>query len=129
MAAAKEVAFLRFILQASKKQQSWILNNLTRDQLNAIGECCYQLLYGDRDVSRLKKQSAIIRKIGDKLEPASKRQRLVRRRKRVVLKVLEIVLEKGAAHTDEQTEISIKGKPKSLKGPPGLLASRWLPWT
>ena len=93
MAAEKEIAFLRFILRASKKQQSWILNNLTNHQLDAVGECCYQLLYGDRDVSSLKRYSTIIREIGDKLKPPSKRQRLVRKNKRVVLKAIEIALQ------------------------------------
>lgn len=93
MAAEKEVAFLRFILHASKKQQYWLLDNLTPTQLDAIGEACYQLLYADRDVSSVKKDKNIIRQVGDKKVSSTRRRYLVKKKKGVALKAIEIALQ------------------------------------
>lgn len=92
-AAEGHIYFLRFIIKANRKQQRWLLNNISNDQSNAIGEVCYNILFGDRNVSQLRKHQRIIRVIADKGVTSIKRRRLIGQHHRVVLDAIAIALE------------------------------------
>lgn len=91
--AAQHIIFLRFLLKASTAQQNWLLKHLTNDQLDAIGEVAYNLLFGDKDVSSIKQHQRIIRVLGDKKASRQSRRKLAAKYPRVVLQGLRLALE------------------------------------
>ena len=90
--AEQQLSFLKFLPHASRHQLKCILEHITPAQLNAIGEVCYNLLYGTTDVSELKRHRHIIRLLGDKKIPAIKRRVIVHQHPNVVVRVIRAVL-------------------------------------
>ena len=84
-AAAEQIIFLRFLLQATTKQQNCLLKLITTQQLDAVGEVCYNILYGEVDVAPLKQHQRIIRVLGDKKVSARRRRALVVKHPRTVI--------------------------------------------
>lgn len=86
--AEAEKTFLRFLLEASPQQVKAILVKITPSQLDALGEVCYNLLYGTLEpdiLSALKKFHRVIRQLADKSVSAKQRRQIaVNRHKQVV---------------------------------------------
>lgn len=84
--------FLRFLLVCTQTQARVLLQNTTNGQVNAISEICYNILHGeDIDpelLSRLKKHSILIRKIGDRSRGVLTRREDIALHPRIVWKVL-----------------------------------------
>lgn len=90
--AQEQLPFLRFLPHASQKQLQCILKTITKDQLNAIGEVCYNILYGVVEVEHLRRYQDIIRILGDKKVSQKKRRSTLRSNPRVVVKLIEALL-------------------------------------
>ena len=60
MSAEKQAVYLRFLLEAPLQQRTWLVKHITPAQVNAVGEVCYNILYGDIDVTKLEKYKHII---------------------------------------------------------------------
>jgi hypothetical protein len=90
--AEEQIAFLKFLPKASKEQLQFILEHITRDQLNAIGEVCYNAVYGTVDVGDFKRHRDIIRLLADKKTPLTKRRNIVHQRPNIVVKVIRTFL-------------------------------------
>jgi hypothetical protein len=90
--AEKQHSFLTFLPQASTKQLCFLLKNITTDQLNAIGEVCYNVLFGSVDTLPLKKYTRIIRELGDKHLPRSQRKALVCKHPQFIVQLIKTVL-------------------------------------
>lgn len=90
--AEEQISFLKFLPQASRKQLKCILEHITPAQLNAIGEVCYNLLYGTIQIAEFKRHRHIIRILGDKKIPAIKRRAIVLQRPNIVVRLIQAVL-------------------------------------
>jgi hypothetical protein len=90
--AEAQLSFLKFLTNASKQQVRFVLAHITTDQLNAVGEVCYNLLFGSANVSELKRHRHIIRTLGDKLVSIRRRKALVKQRPNLVVKLIRMVL-------------------------------------
>ncbi len=90
--AEQQLNFLKFLPQASRQQLKCILEHITPAQLNAIGEVCYNLLYGTIKIGEFKRHRHIIRLLGDKKISTIKRRAIVQQRPNVVVRVIRAVL-------------------------------------
>ncbi len=90
--AEQQLAFLKFLPQASKQQLRCILEHITSAQMNAVGEVCYNLLYGTIKIGELKRHRHIIRLLGDKKIPAIKRRAIISQHPNIVVKLIQAVL-------------------------------------
>jgi hypothetical protein len=90
--AEKQRAFLTFLPQASKRQLKLLLKTITREQLNAIGEVSYNVLYGNIAVGELKHRKQLIRTLGDKRTPHYQRKELVCKHPKLVVELIQTVL-------------------------------------
>jgi hypothetical protein len=90
--AEDQQAFLKFLPAATREQLLFILKHITRDQLSALGEVCYNVQYGAADVTSLKRHKNIIRVLGHKQTSFKKRKSLAVRHPQVVVKVVKALL-------------------------------------
>jgi hypothetical protein len=90
--AEKQHDFLTFLPHASTKQLCFLLHTITTEQLNAIGEVCYNVLHGSVDTSRLKQHKDFIRVVGDKRVPRHQRKVLVCKHPKFVVELVRTVL-------------------------------------
>jgi hypothetical protein len=90
--AEEQLAFLKFLPTATREQLVFILKHISRDQLSALGEVCYNIQYGAADVSSLKQHKNIIRFLGHKQTSFKKRKSLAARHPEVVVKVVKALL-------------------------------------
>ena len=96
--AKEQIAFLRFLVQAPKQQQIWLLKHITQPQLDALGEVCYNLLYGHRDVTPLQLHRDIIRKVADKTSSVRTRRGMVQNHPRVIVLAVETIFKDDATN-------------------------------
>jgi len=90
--AEKQLAFLKFLPQASTQQVHLLLAHTTTEQLNAIGEVAYNVLYGSVDVGGLKRHRNVIRILGDKTAAIHRRKAIAREHPNLVVKLIQAVL-------------------------------------
>ena len=92
MSAAEHILFLRFVIEAPRKQSHWLLKHMTPSQLNAVGETCYNLLFGQFDISKLTPYKHIIRALGDRRTALRKRRALVAKHPHAVVQAIRQAL-------------------------------------
>lgn len=91
--AEQELPFIRFLIQASNKQARGLLGNITRSQVTAIAEVCYNLLQGQLEphlLEDLRIYKHLIRKLADKEIAFTERKDLIIRSCGRVIKVLRL---------------------------------------
>lgn len=92
--AEQEGVFLRFLPRASLQQAKFLLTNISKSQLHALGEVCYNLLYGRFDpelLKSLKPHSFLLRQLSDKRISITKRRKLAAKKSKAVREILRLV--------------------------------------
>lgn len=92
--AEQERTFLRFLLEASTRQVKLLLATSSPTQQRALGEVCYNILYGELDpkiLQKLKPYHLLVRQLADKKFPISQRRKLTNRRAKSVVNILRII--------------------------------------
>ncbi len=91
----RELEFIRFLLVSNKQQAALLLKHPTPQQVNAIGEIFYNVLYSE-DLDQellcgLKRHRALIRRIGDRQRTLGDRKKDIAKHSSAVLRILHIV--------------------------------------
>lgn len=89
--AEQEKAFLRFLLQASTRQAKSVLSIATPRQLQALGEVCFNIRFGNPEpdvVKSLKPYRHLVRQLSDKRLKIARRRKLASRRAKAVVEIL-----------------------------------------
>lgn len=88
--------FIGLLLKADKRQCVALLRTITNDQMRAIVEIIYNVMYGyghitHRDIRYLKNRRTIIRQLVAKSLPAKRRKELLRKYFSVVRILLKVI--------------------------------------
>ena len=92
--AQQERAFLQFLLHATPAQAKLTLSASSRDQLKALGEVSYNILYGKLEaevLGNLKSFQSLLRQLCDKRLSITRRRKLATRKAKAVVNILRLV--------------------------------------